>query len=910
MPGGGVLDAIPIGILMFLGTVGAIIWHRLRRRRAVQELPELARELALQFTPSRSAGMQGRLSGRHRGYEVCVDAESRRGILVRFNAVPAIDLRTYDHSARPRFGWAVVRSGNSAFDQFFKTRFASASLAQYLADSERPGQYVEPFVGAFARRVQAVTVTSDGVTCQFDFGSPPYIPVAAIRALLPACVALAAFVESGVAAASSSTEEDVAVPRATPREAVRSGGSLAPNGTADHVHPEAQVSIAALLQEALEHQGAGRLVEAALAYREVLLRVPDHTEATFRLGSIALASGRADSALDLFEKAVLNAEGDPRYHLGVAEATRLLGRFAESLDAVERALSIEPSFCARVPDLCGFADLPSTFARRGWLLVARAEAAVGHAERAVTRYRQALAVGPNDVPAWTGLGAGLEVLGSTDEAAQCFRRALEIQPRHREAAARLLSILQASGRLDEVVVQLRRHLESSERPEARSLLLMSLPYVPGSSDAEVLREARVFDRIHARSLRPATLTFGNDPSPARRLRVGYLSQHFREHSHKYFSLPLLANHDREQVEVVIYADVAAPDAETEQLHAVADVWRDVASLDDGALADSIRADGVDILVDLSMHTQHNRLLVFARKPAPVQLCWLAYPGTTGLTAMDYRVTDPHLDPALDPALGIEDGAGSQRSPYAERALVLPDSFWCYTPRESDSQVSQLPALAAGHVTFGCLNDFVKLNADVLGVWAELLSRVQNSRLVLLAPPGDARARVLLTFAERGVEPERVSFVDRCSRTEYLAIYARIDIALDTFPCCGHTTSLDALWMGVPVVTLAGDTVIGRSGVSIAMNLGLPEWVAKTPQEYVQIAARWAHDASALSQLRAGLRARMAASPLMDGPRFARNMEALYRRAWSHWAEAASNDGSVEPEPSQGVAQVFDHRTLS
>jgi protein O-GlcNAc transferase len=273
----------------------------------------------------------------------------------------------------------------------------------------------------------------------------------------------------------------------------------------------------------------------------------------------------------------------------------------------------------------------------------------------------------------------------------------------------------------------------------------------------------------------------------------------------------------------------------------------------------VRAHGIDILVDLTMHMSVSQLMLFARKPAPVQIAWLAYPGTTGLAAMDYRVTDPHLDPP-----------GASAQPYSEASLVMPESFWCYEAGSDAPDVAPLPARERGHVTFGCLNSFWKLN--------------DASRFLLLAPEGSARKHLLAVLERSGVAAERIQFASRRPRAEYLTLYGGIDICLDALPYNGHTTSLDAFYMGVPVVTLVGDTIVGRAGLCQARNLDLPELVAETPDSFVNAAVTLAQDLERLAALRSGLRDRMRRSPLMDAPRFARNLERLYREAFQRWAE--------------------------
>jgi predicted O-linked N-acetylglucosamine transferase (SPINDLY family) len=270
-------------------------------------------------------------------------------------------------------------------------------------------------------------------------------------------------------------------------------------------------------------------------------------------------------------------------------------------------------------------------------------------------------------------------------------------------------------------------------------------------------------------------------------------------------------------------------------------------------------------------------LLFARKPAPVQVCWLAYPGTTGVTAIDYRLTDPYLDPP-----GMFDRY------YSEESIRLPHCFWCYDPLTTEPGVSRLPALETGYVTFGCLSSFFKLNSEVLRLWSAVMNVVDRSRLILMAPEGSARRWVLDFFAARGISAERITFVPFQKRIDYLVTYHQIDIILETLPANGHTTSLDAFWMGVPVPTLVGQTAVGRAGVSLLENLGLPELIARTADEYVTVVSRLASDLPRLRKVREVLRERLQRSPLMNGPQFARDIEAAYRQIWQRWCEGKRN----------------------
>jgi predicted O-linked N-acetylglucosamine transferase (SPINDLY family) len=292
---------------------------------------------------------------------------------------------------------------------------------------------------------------------------------------------------------------------------------------------------------------------------------------------------------------------------------------------------------------------------------------------------------------------------------------------------------------------------------------------------------------------------------------------------------------------------------------------------DEQLAAHIRADRIDILVDLKVHTAENRLMVFARKPAPVQVTWMGYPGTTGLSTVDYRFTDPYLDPP-----GLNDPY------YTEQTVRLPETFWCYEPGSREPAVNALPASSSGQITFGSMNSFCKANDLVLELWARVLRSVTGSRLMILIDSGNHRRRTLEILERNGVDTVRVEFESRRARPLYLELYHRIDIAFDMVPYSGVTTSLDALLMGVPVVCLAGRTAVSRGGLTIMTNIGLPELVANSPDEYVAIAVRLAGDLPRLALLRSTLRQRLESSPMMDTRRFARHIELAYRTIWRRW----------------------------
>jgi predicted O-linked N-acetylglucosamine transferase (SPINDLY family) len=609
---------------------------------------------------------------------------------------------------------------------------------------------------------------------------------------------------------------------------------------------------AALLGEAGAHLSAGRLQEAVPALLRCLSVQPHSAEAWVSASTLLHGYNEAAGAAVCFEVARSISPGAHGVAGGAPSSARALSRRATSAKA----------------------HLPKAHLARLLAALGTTLTSTGPFEPAVALLRRALKLAPDLAPAHANLGAALVQWGRLDEGIASLRRALELQPEDAASHLNLGSALMKSALHTEALAELRRAV--ALRPadaNFHSHLVGNLHYVPGVDAQALLEEARAWDCRHGLPLKVAIAAHPNDRGHDRRLRVGYVSPDFREHAQRFFTLPVLAQHDHESFEIFCYSN-APPDHVTARIRGHADHWRDVATVDDGAAAARIRQDGIDILVDLAMHTEKNRLTLFAAKPAPVQVCWLAYPGTTGLSAIDYRLTDRFFDP---PELGAPLSA--------ERTVWLPSSYWCYDPLARGPEVGPLPASTAGRMRFGCLNNFCKVNEPLLALWARVLRQVGDSTLLLLAPPGEARGRVRKTFAANGVDPGRLEFTEWRSHAEYLALYRDIDVALDPTPFCGGTTSLEALWMGVPVVTLVGSTVVGRGGLSLAQNVELPELVARSADEYVAIASGLARDLDRLATLRAGLRARLEASPLMDARGFTRALEAAFRGMWRSWCEA-------------------------
>jgi len=648
-----------------------------------------------------------------------------------------------------------------------------------------------------------------------------------------------------------------------------------------------QLTLQQMFELAGQHRRGGRAAEAEALYRQILAQQPQHADAMHLRGITLFQLGRAGEALELIRQAVALNPGrsDYLHNLGLVSAA--LGKADEAIAAYRQALAARPDF----PEACSS--------------LANALRAKGDLDGAAEMFRRAATLRPQDPEAHNGLGCALMDQGRSEEAAAAFRAALALKPDHAQALYNLGNAMVALGRLDEAVesfraatilrpddadahnnlgmalkeiAQLDQSLASFERglavsPNQQSIdsnRVYTLYFHPRYDAGAILKENLLWNQRHAADLAGQIQPHRNDRSPQRRLRIGYVSHDFFNHCQSFFTFPLLGHHDHGLFEVFCYASVARPDEFTQHLRGFAGVWRDCLGKSDADVAQMIRDDQIDVLVDLTMHMAHGRLLVSARKPAPVQVAWLAYPGTTGLSAIDYRLTDPYLDPPGSDAY------------YSEKSIRLPETFWCYDPLTRQPTVNELPALQNRCVTFGCLNNFCKINPPLLQLWARVLSAVPDSKLLLLVPQGSSRRWVLQTL---GIDPLRVDFVPYQTRRMYLQTYHRIDLGLDTFPYNGHTSSLDSLWMGVPVVSLCGQTAVSRAGLSQTSNLGVAQdWVAQTPDEFVQLAAKWAHDLPRLAQLRSTLRPRMQQSPLMDAARFTRNMEAAYRQLWKQWCD--------------------------
>lgn len=542
-------------------------------------------------------------------------------------------------------------------------------------------------------------------------------------------------------------------------------------------------------------------------------------------------------------------------HFNLGRTLQELGSLDEAVASYRRALQINPDFADAHFNLgCTLNGL-------------------GRLDEAEASYRWALQIKPDDAEACNNLGNTLNNLGRLDEAKASYRRALQIKPDYAEAHNNLGNSLKDFGRLVEAEASYHRALQiKPDYADAYSNLLFTHNYTASHTPSYCLEEAKRYGQMVDKKV-TARLQKWSCVMQPQRLRVGLVSGDLRNHPVGYFLESILSQIDSSRVELIAYSTEYKADALTTRIKPYFTEWKLLAGQNDAAAARLINNDGIHVLLDLSGHTRHNRLPMFAWKPAPVQASWLGYFATTGVMEMDYLLGDPWVLPE------------AEEEYFTEKIWRLPETRLCFTVPDVDVNVNPLPALVDRHITFGCFNDLTKMNDDVVVLWARVLRAVPGSRLFLKAKQLKeklVRHSVAERFSAHGISVDRLILEGPVSRPEYLAAYQRVDIALDPFPFTGGTTSAEALWMGVPVLTLAGDRFLSRQGVGIMMNAGLNEWVATDPDDYVARAIAHTSDLNQLANLRAGLRAQVLKSPIFDAARFARNFESALWGMWQTW----------------------------
>jgi len=562
------------------------------------------------------------------------------------------------------------------------------------------------------------------------------------------------------------------------------------------------------------HQ-AGDLDGAEAIYRQAIEEFPDNPDARHMLGIVALQRGNNHEALGLILHAIDQNPQFSIYYGTLGNVWMALGRFHRAADAFQNCLRLDP--------------------RNDGVYVSLGRALSGAKETgaAAEACQAAIRLNPNNADAHGHLGICFGLLGDLNLAIASYRTALRLNPK--------LPIIHSS-----LIFAMERH-EASD-PKA------------------IFAEQKEWNRVHAQPLRHLIKPHQYRPSSDRKLRIGWVSPDFRRHVVARCMLPIFNEFDRGRFENFCYHNHQQTDQMTNAVRSAVDHWRDIHDVGDNDVAELIREDRIDVLVDLALHSGYNRLLVFARKPAPVQVTYLGYCGSTGLETMDFRISDPHLDPP-----------DADLSFYSEKTLRLSNSFLCYRPGPGATEVSPLPAMSNGFVTFACLNTTCKISTQSVDLWGRILNAVAGSRLIIHASWPDRRQWIQNRLKSAGVDPNRVEFVETVSGPNYMATYHRADIALDTLPCGAGVTAGDALYMGVPMVTLRGDRPVGRMCSSILLNIGHPELIARTPEQYVKIAMDLAANLPGLQELRAGLRHSLETSPVMNSTAIAQELQDILRK---------------------------------
>ena len=597
----------------------------------------------------------------------------------------------------------------------------------------------------------------------------------------------------------------------------------------------------------------GRLEKACDSFSRALQLNPEYAEAYNNRGNTLQKLGRSNDALDSYDKAL---QINPRYteaHNNQGLALHELGRMQEALDSFDKALQLKPDFA-------------EAHNNRGLAL-----RELGQLEKSLDSFDNALQFDPQCVNTCYNRGNVLRKLGRLQEALDSFDKALQLKPDLAEAHNNRGLVLQDMIRLEEAEAAYRRALElKPDRELYFSNLLFLLNYAPDHSAEDIFAEYRAYDKRFGMPHRDQWRPHTRSRDPQRRLRIGYVSPDFSIHSTRFFLEPLLAQHNHDRFEIVAYAEVRKDDAMTKRYRGYIDHWVRTNELSDDELSERIRADGIDILVDLAGHTGKNRLGVFARKPAPVSVSWLGYGYTTGLTAIDYFLTDAATVPPDSEHL------------FSETPWRIDTPAFAYRPADGMGEVGPLPALQRGYITFGTLTRAVRINHRTIRVWSEILKRVNNSRLVINSTNfRDPTAQEALAgrFALEGIGAERLLIGFNSPPWDLLR---SIDITLDCFPHNSGTTLFESLYMGIPFITLAGRPSVGRLGSSILQGAGHPEWIAHSEEEYADKAVALAGDPAALASIRDGLRDDVRHSSIMDEKAFARNVEHAYLQMFEQW----------------------------
>lgn len=602
-------------------------------------------------------------------------------------------------------------------------------------------------------------------------------------------------------------------------------------------------------------------LEALGLYSEVTQIDPRDADAFYMVGVILGIQGRKQQSIEYLQNADALRPDHVLTHYNLGVAYRDSGDLERAREEFEKTVRLKPDYSAAYNSLAHV------------LINTR------RLEEAVDVFYKVIKLQPTVAETRNNLATVLQGLGRMEEAIDCYKKALEINPDMTVAWDSLGSALTSSGQYQAALEAYKQSLQRDPgNSRGHSNMLMTFNYMDGVSRDEVYHEHIGWSRQHADPVK--CLSLKTDFSSDRRLRIGYISPDFREHSVAYFVEPLLASHNRDTFEVFCYSSVPQADETTHRLRSLSSHWREIHGHPPLKVAEQIKRDEIDILVELSGHTSGNHLNVLMRKPAPVQLTWLGYPNTTGMDRIDYRIVDWITDPQ-----------GSEQY-SSEKLIRLPGCFLCYQPPQHAPDIGSSPCSVNDYITFGSFNNLAKFSPNVMALWAQILQRVPNSKLFIKNPSlSDAETRGIYAqrFVDLGIDAERIELRGHTPTPyEHLELYNRVDIGLDTFPYNGTTTTCEALWMGVPVISLCGDRHASRVGATLLTHVGLEQLIADTPQVYVDIAAGLANNPDHLNDWRAQMRDRMSGSALCDSRAFASSMEKVYRELWQKCCRNAAS----------------------
>lgn len=656
--------------------------------------------------------------------------------------------------------------------------------------------------------------------------------------------------------------------------------------------------------------GSGKLDEAEAVLKTILTRNPNHFEATeglavlyatqenltaaipmfeeaaklrpekagvhFNLGSALTEVGRLEEAIAAFHQCLrIDPNGEP-IHINLGNAYKEFGDLDSAAASFRRAIEINPVSAIAHNNLAStlrlIGDLPSAIACFEKTLKLAADFSGGHSN--------SFSVNLDLADVHFNLGIALQDLARFEDAAANYHKAIAVNPDLAGAHHNLGCALKNLGQLEDALASLRKAIViKPDYFEAHCNLLLSEQYWPGHNAESLFKLHCAWEEQHGRAFRSDWPAHENSPDADRRLRVGFVSPDLGHHPVGYFVVSVLENLPRDEIETFCYSDRIG-DGLTERIKAAADVWHDTEEASDEDLSQLIAGDQIDILIDLTGHSAGSRLLVFARKPAPLQVAWAGYVGTTGLSAIDYLISDMY-------------STGEEDEPYySEEIIRMPDGWLCYDPPDYAPEVGPLPFKKNDHITFCSFSNPAKINEGLVSVWAKILHQVASARLLIKYKGIDSTSnidRLVAMFEAEGVDQSRLILEGLSPHAELLARYNDVDITLDPFPYSGGLTTYESLWMGVPVITVPGDTFASRHSLSHLSTVGLPELVARDTDDYVTLAVELANDIDRLADLRAGLRDRMSSSPLCNGEKFAVGFAKLMRDIWRKWCVSRNNN---------------------